>query len=122
MSSPERVPIRLRDKTAVYLAIVFFGIPVLGFWIFVHLGSIDLICSCVPFNMFPKWASESSLIGGIFTLIPIFFADWFVWTRWHSYRQRKVWSAKYADDNKPWYAKTGEERPKGPIKNKYNEP
>ncbi|MEE8046950.1 MAG: hypothetical protein V3T49_08920 [Dehalococcoidia bacterium] len=118
MSSPERVPIRLRDRIAVYLGIIFFGIPVLGFWVFVHLSAIDMICNCVPFNMFPEWAPKSIWIAGLFSLIPILFADWFVWTRWRSYRREKKWSKKYANKHSPWYAKTGSERPEGPIKNK----
>ncbi|MDP7262656.1 MAG: hypothetical protein QF676_08690 [Dehalococcoidia bacterium] len=122
MSSPLRVPIRLHDKTAVYIAIVVVGILVLGFWIFVHLGSVNLICICVPFNMFPKWAPESSAIGGILTLIPMLFADWFAWTRWHSSRQQKKWSARYAEENKPWYAETGVNRPKSLINDKPYEP
>ena len=53
------------------------------------LGAIDLICSCVPDDLFPKWAPESSAIGGIFTLLPMLFANWYLWTRWRSYRLAK---------------------------------
>jgi cadmium resistance protein CadD (predicted permease) len=118
MTSPTPVPVRLRDRLAIYIAIVFMGIPALGIWIYIHLGAIDLICSCVPGDLFPKWAPESSAIGGIFTLLPMLFANWYLWTRWRSYRLAKKVAAEYQEKHNPWYTKTGADRTTGPIINK----
>ncbi len=112
------MPSGIRSKFTVLVALVFVVIPFFGIWVYFHLGSISLICNCVPGDLFPKWASESSVIGGVFTLLPILFADWYLWTRWRSYRREKVLAKTYRAKHEPWYAKTGSERPTGPIKNK----
>jgi cadmium resistance protein CadD (predicted permease) len=122
MSSPERVPVKLHNRVVIYLGIIFIGLPILGIWVFFHLSAIDLICKCVPYNMFPEWAPTSIWIAGLFTLIPLLFADWFVWTRWRSYRMEEKLAKIYAEKHAPWYTKTGDDRPTGPIKNKYYEP
>ena len=91
MSSAQRVPIPLRNKISVYLGIIFIGLPALGIWVFIHLSAIDLICDCVPYNIFTEWTPTSIWIAGLLTLIPLIFADWFVSTQWRSYRmERKI--------------------------------
>lgn len=122
MSSPQRVPIPLRNKIAVYLGIVFIGLPVLVIWVFFHLSAIDLICNCVPYNMFPERTPASIWIAGLLILPPLLFADWSVWTRWRSYTMENIFSKVYAEQHVPWYAKTGDDRPAEPDKNKYYEP
>ena len=122
MSSPQRVPIPLRNKIAVYLGIILIGLPVLVIWVFFHLSAIDLSCNCVPYNMFPEWTPTSIWIFGLLILTPLLFADWSVWTRWRSYRMEKKFSKIYAERHVPWYTKTGDDRPAEPIKNKYYEP
>lgn len=105
MTTPTRVPIRLRDRISVYLAFFWLGIPVLLFWVYIHGGAVDMICDCVPGGFFTKWAPESRVIGGVVTLAAMLFADWYLWVRWRSYRREKKWSKKYADEHAPWYAK-----------------
>ena len=105
MTTPTRVPVKLRHRLSIYFAFIWLGIPVLLFWIFIHMGAVDLICNCVPGRFFPKWAPETRMIGGVVTLAAILFADWFLWVRWRSYRREKKWAAAYTEKHAPWYAK-----------------
>jgi hypothetical protein len=72
--------------------------------------------------LFPEWSVGANTLGGVVSLLAMMFGNWYLWTRWRSYRLEKKVAAAYQKKHDPWYTKTGDERPKGPIKNKYYEP
>ena len=121
MSSPTPV----RDKRWVKLlylpALLFLGIPSLYVWALIHLSAIEFACACTPITT-PEWAAGARVFGAIFTGVPVLIADWFVIWKYRDFKRKQKWEKKYTEANTPWYSKTGEDRPKGPIKNKYYEP
>lgn len=121
MSSPTPVRDKLWVRIVYYPAIIFFGIPAITIWVLLHVSAIDFACNCTPIGEI-IFATDLRISGAILTGAPLLIADWFVWWKWRDHR-RKVKQAKaYAEEHAPWYAKTGDDRPTGPIKNKYYEP
>jgi hypothetical protein len=121
MSSPTPVREKRWVKILYWPALIFLGIPALYVWALLHLAGAEFACACTPI-VAPEWAPESRVIGGIIILVPLLIADWFVIWKYRDFKRKEKWEKKYTDQHTLWYAKTGEDRPKGPIKNKYYEP
>ena len=56
----------------------------------------------------------------VLSFLPV--ADWFVIWKYRNFKRKENWEKKFTEEHKPWYSKTDQDRPKGPIKNKYYEP
>ena len=121
MSSPTPVREKHWVKLLFWPAAIFLGIPALAVWTMIHLSAIEFACACTPI-VAPEWAAETRYMGAIFTGVPILIADWFVIWKYRDFKRKEKWEKKFTEEHKPWYAKTGKDRPKGPIKNKYYEP
>jgi len=121
MSSPKPVREKRWVKLFFWPAVIFFGIPAAAIWFFMHLVGLSFVCDCGPVQE-PEWAALSRGFGVIVVAVPLLIADWFVIWKYRDYRRKQKWEKKYTEENAPWYAKTGEDRPKGPVKNEYYEP
>ena len=121
MSSP--IPVREKHwvKLLFWPAAIFLGIPALAVWAVIHLSAIEFACACTPI-VAPEWAVDARYTGAIFIGVPVLIIDWFVIWKYRDFKRKEKWEKKFTEEHKPWYAKTGEDRPKGPIKNKYYEP
>lgn len=121
MSSPTPVREKHWVKPLYWPAAIFLGIPALAVWALFHLSALEFACACTPIDA-PAWAADARYMGAILTGVPILIADWFVIWKYRDFKRKEKWEKKYTEEHTPWYAKTGEDRPKGPIKNKYYEP
>ncbi len=102
---PTPVPHKGWEIVGAYLALIFLGIPALLLLILIHLGVVDLICNCVPFGLFTDLTPGSRIFAAGVTAIPVGLADWFVWTRWRSYRRESKWANAYREKHLPDYAR-----------------
>jgi hypothetical protein len=121
MSSPTPVREKRWVRIVYYPAIALLGIPALFIWGLLHLAAIDFACNCTPIGEL-TFATDLRIVGVIVTGVPLLIADWFVWWKWRAHRRNEKWAKAYAEKHAPWYSKTGDDRPTGPIKNKYYEP
>lgn len=120
MSSPTPVREKSWVRIMFWPSVILLGIPTLGFWALLHIAALEFACACTP--METEWHTSSRVMGTILLGAPLLFADWFVWWKWRDHRRTQNWAKKHTENNKPWYAKTGNDRPTGPIKNKPYEP
>lgn len=121
MSSPTPVREKHWSRYFFWPGLIYLGVPALGLWALIHMAAIDFACDCLGYAP-NKWAVPLRVFGAIVIGVPTLFADWFVFWKYREIRRKKKWEEQYTAANLPWYATTGDERPKGPIKNKYYEP
>jgi hypothetical protein len=121
MSSPTPVREKRRVKLFYWPALIVLGIPTLWLWILLHLAAIEFACACTPI-VAPEWTADARVFGAIVIGTPLLIADWFVIWKYRDFKRKQKWEKKYTEEHTPWYAKTGDDRPKGPIKNEYYEP
>ncbi len=121
MSSPTPVREKRWVKLLFWPAAIFIGIPAALIWILLHMVAANFACDCMGI-VTPDWHVVSRTFGTIVVGIPVLLADWFVIWKYRDFKRKEKWEKKYTAEHTPWYAKTGDDRPKGPVKNKHYEP
>ena len=121
MSSPTPVHQKLWIKLFFWPALILLGLPAICLWIVFHMVAVNFACDCMPIAG-PNWGGFVRGFGAIWTGVPLLIADWFVIWKYRDFKRKEKWAKKYTEEHAPWYAKTGDDRPKGPIKNKPYEP
>jgi hypothetical protein len=121
MSSPTPVHQKRWIKLFFWPAVILLGLPAICLWIVFHMVAVNFACDCMPIAG-PNWGGFVRGFGAIWTGVPLLIADWFVIWKYRDFKRKEKWAKKYTEEHAPWYVKTGDDRPKGPIKNKPYEP
>ena len=121
MSSPTPVHQKRWVKLFFWPAVILLGLPAICLWIVFHMVAVNFACDCMPIAG-PNWGGFVRGFGAIWTGVPLLIADWFVIWKYRDFKRKEKWAKKYMEEHAPWYAKTGDDRPKSPIKNKPYEP